>query len=72
VIVVEHDEETIRRADYVIDLGPGAGTQGGHLVAAGIPEVISENSESLTGQYLSHRLEIPVPKKRRLPIIRRW
>jgi excinuclease ABC subunit A len=67
VIVVEHDEETIRRADYVIDLGPGAGTQGGHLVAAGIPEVISENSESLTGQYLSHRLEIPVPKKRRSP-----
>jgi excinuclease ABC subunit A len=67
VIVVEHDEETIRRADYVIDLGPGAGTQGGHLVAAGVPDVISENPESLTGQYLSHRLEIPVPKKRRPP-----
>jgi excinuclease ABC subunit A len=67
VIVVEHDEETIRRADYVIDLGPGAGTQGGHLVAAGIPSVISENPASLTGQYLSHRLEIPVPKKRRSP-----
>jgi excinuclease ABC subunit A len=65
VIVVEHDEETIRRADYVIDLGPGAGTQGGYLVAAGEPSVISENAASLTGQYLSHRLEIPVPAKRR-------
>ncbi len=64
---MEHDEETIRRADYVIDLGPGAGTQGGYLVAAGVPSVISENPESLTGQYLSHRLEIPVPKKRRSP-----
>jgi excinuclease ABC subunit A len=67
VIVVEHDEETIRRADYVIDLGPGAGTQGGNLVAAGIPSEISENTASLTGQYLSHRLEIPVPAKRRSP-----
>ena len=66
VIVVEHDEETIRRADYVIDLGPGAGTQGGRLVAAGIPSVIAENTESLTGQYLSHRLVIPVPAKRRI------
>jgi len=67
VIVVEHDEETIRRADYVIDLGPGAGSQGGYLVAAGIPSMISANPASLTGQYLSHRLEIPVPAKRRSP-----
>src|SRR6185436_17594621 len=65
VIVVEHDEETIRRADYVIDLGPGAGTQGGRLVASGSPAMISENSESLTGHYLSHRMKIAIPAKRR-------
>src|SRR4029079_5030072 len=63
VVVVEHDEETIRRADYVIDLGPGAGTQGGRLVASGSPAVISENSESLTGHYLSHRMKIPIPAR---------
>src|SRR3989454_5427066 len=61
VIVVEHDEETIRRADYVIDLGPGAGTEGGHVVAAGSPEVIAQDSGSLTGLYLSGRSEIPIP-----------
>ncbi len=65
VVVVEHDEETIRRADYVIDLGPGAGTEGGHLVASGTPEVIAANEASLTGHYLSGRSEIPVPQKRR-------
>src|SRR3989454_9859020 len=65
VIVVEHDEETIRRADYVIDLGPGAGTEGGHVVASGSPEVIAESSGSLTGLYLSGRSEIPIPHKRR-------
>src|SRR5678815_1829862 len=65
VIVVEHDEETIRRADYVIDLGPGAGTEGGSVVAAGNPEAISTNEKSLTAQYLSGRLQIPVPPKRR-------
>ena len=67
VIVVEHDEDTIRRADYVIDLGPGAGTEGGHLVAAGPPEVIAQTPASLTGHYLSGRCEIPVPHKRRTP-----
>jgi excinuclease ABC subunit A len=67
VIVVEHDEDTIRRADYVIDLGPGAGTEGGHLVAAGPPEAIAQNPASLTGQYLSRRCEIPIPHKRRTP-----
>ena len=67
VIVVEHDEDTIRRADYVIDLGPGAGTEGGHLVAAGPPEVIAQTPASLTGHYLSGHCEIPVPHKRRTP-----
>src|SRR5215510_9862685 len=67
VIVVEHDEETIRRADYVIDLGPGAGTEGGHLVAAGSPDAVAQATNSLTGQYLSGRNEIRVPHKRRSP-----
>jgi excinuclease ABC subunit A len=65
VLVVEHDEETIRRADYVIDLGPGAGKQGGYLVAAGPPEKIAATADSLTGKYLSGELRIPVPAKRR-------
>ena len=67
VVVVEHDEETIRRADYVIDLGPGAGTEGGHVVAAGDPDSIASKENSLTAQYLSGRLAIPVPAKRRSP-----
>jgi excinuclease ABC subunit A len=67
VVVVEHDEETIRRADYVIDLGPGAGTEGGRVVAAGNPEAIAATENSLTAQYLSGRLEIAVPSKRRQP-----
>ena len=67
VLVVEHDEETIRRADYVIDLGPGAGKQGGFVVAAGPPEKIETTQDSLTGQYLSGKLRIPVPAHRRSP-----
>src|ERR1700737_4994061 len=67
VLVVEHDEETIRRADYVIDLGPGAGDAGGHLVATGHPEEIARNADSLTGRYLSGDLAIAVPTKRRSP-----
>jgi excinuclease ABC subunit A len=67
VVVVEHDEETIRRADYVIDLGPGAGTEGGRVVAVGNPDAIAAAENSLTAQYLSRRLEIPVPPKRRQP-----
>jgi excinuclease ABC subunit A len=67
VVVVEHDEDTIRRADYVIDLGPGAGTQGGLVVAAGPPNTVSQNEASLTGQYLSGRCEIAVPHLRRSP-----
>jgi excinuclease ABC subunit A len=67
VLVVEHDEETIRRANYVVDLGPGAGKAGGHLVAAGAPEEIEANPASLTGQYLSGKMKIPVPDSRRSP-----
>jgi excinuclease ABC subunit A len=66
VLVVEHDEETIRRADYVIDLGPGAGKQGGYLVAAGTPSKVAATPESLTGKYLSGEMRIPVPTKRRV------
>ncbi|HUI80996.1 MAG TPA: excinuclease ABC subunit UvrA, partial [Bryobacteraceae bacterium] len=65
VVVVEHDAETIERADYVIDLGPGAGRLGGDLVASGVPADIAQNKKSLTGQYLSGALEIPVPDQRR-------
>ena len=57
VLVVEHDEETIRRADYVVDLGPGAGAHGGEMVAAGTPEEVARNPESVTGQYISGQLE---------------
>jgi excinuclease ABC subunit A len=67
VVVVEHDEETIRRADYVIDLGPGAGTEGGHVVAAGTPDAVGQEPSSLTGHYLSGKSEIQVPYKRRSP-----
>jgi excinuclease ABC subunit A len=67
VLVVEHDAETIARADYVIDLGPGAGRLGGSLVAAGVPEAIANNPESLTGRYLSGAVQIPVPGERRKP-----
>jgi excinuclease ABC subunit A len=67
VLVVEHDEETIRRADYVVDLGPGAGNAGGYLVAQGKPEEIAGNAQSLTGRYLSGAASIAVPEKRRAP-----
>jgi len=65
VLVVEHDEKTIMEADYVVDLGPGAGERGGEVVAAGPPETIVRHPDSLTGKYLSGRLEIPVPPRRR-------
>jgi len=64
VIVVEHDEEAILSADYVLDIGPGAGVHGGHIVAAGTPQQVLKNKNSLTGQYLSGRLHIPIPEKR--------
>jgi len=65
VLVVEHDEETIRSADFVVDLGPGAGELGGHVVAVGTPDEIMANPASLTGRYLSGALTIPVPPARR-------
>jgi excinuclease ABC subunit A len=65
VIVVEHDEEAMRAADYLVDLGPGAGIHGGHLVAHGAPEQVMRCSESLTGQYLTGFRQIPVPETRR-------
>jgi excinuclease ABC subunit A len=65
VIVVEHDRDTILAGDYVIDLGPGAGLHGGYIVAQGTPEAICRDEESITGQYLSGRLDIPIPARRR-------
>jgi excinuclease ABC subunit A len=65
VIVVEHDEETIRSADYVIDMGPGPGEKGGEVVFSGPPEALMKADDSLTGQYLSGRLSIPLPNQRR-------
>jgi excinuclease ABC subunit A len=65
VIVVEHDEETIRAADWVLDLGPGAGRHGGQIVAQGTPAEIAADPNSITGQFLSGRRRIPVPRKRR-------
>ena len=67
LIVVEHDEDTMRAADCIIDIGPGAGSNGGEVVAIGTAEEISKNPNSITGQYLSGKLSIPVPKKRRKP-----
>ena len=67
VLVVEHDRDTINAADYVLDLGPGAGEHGGYVVAAGTPDDIRRQPGSLTGQYLSGALTIPVPAKRRRP-----
>ncbi|MEB3703061.1 Excinuclease ABC subunit UvrA [Candidatus Bealeia paramacronuclearis] len=65
VVVVEHDEDAIRMADYVIDMGPGAGAHGGEIVAKGTPQEIIDNPKSLTGQYLCHTRGIPLPEKRR-------
>lgn len=65
VIVVEHDEDTMKECDYLIDIGPGAGIYGGNLVACGSPLEVSKNSKSITGKYLSKELKISLPKKRR-------
>ena len=65
VLVVEHDEDTMLQSDYIIDIGPGAGKQGGRLVAAGTPDEIMKNPDSITGKYLSGEMTIPTPKKRR-------
>ena len=65
LIVVEHDEDTMRASDYIIDIGPGAGVHGGNVVAMGTPEEVMANPDSLTGQYLSGKLKIEIPEKRR-------
>src|SRR5699024_10233901 len=65
LIVVEHDEDTMRSADYIIDVGPGPGVHGGHIVAAGTPEEGMANPASLTGQYLSGKRYLAVPEARR-------
>ena len=67
LIVVEHDEDTMRAADYIVDIGPGAGEHGGEVVAVGNAEEIMKNKKSLTGAYLSGRIQIPVPEERRKP-----
>ena len=67
VLVVEHDEDTIRRADWVVDIGPGAGESGGRVVAAGTPEEVAANPDSLTGDYLDGRRRIDYPTRRRRP-----
>ncbi len=67
VVVVEHDEDTIRSADYVVDIGPGAGEHGGHVVAAGTPDQVARTEGSMTADYLSHRRRIEVPAERRRP-----
>ncbi len=69
VLVVEHDEDTIRQADYLLDIGPGAGIAGGEVVAAGTPAEVAQNDSSITGRYLSGKEKIDVPSKRR-PIIK--
>ncbi|SEE09554.1 excinuclease ABC subunit A [Rhizobiales bacterium GAS191] len=68
VIVVEHDEDAIREADYVVDVGPGAGIHGGHIVAEGTPAEVMANPNSLTGQYLTGELSIAMPERRRKPL----
>ncbi len=65
VLVVEHDEDTIRHADYLLDIGPGAGVAGGNVVAAGTPDEVAKNTDSITGRYLAGTDKIDVPKKRR-------
>src|SRR5699024_1897885 len=65
LIVVEHDEDTMRAADYIIDIGPGAGINGGQVMASGTPKQVARSAKSITGQYLSGKRYIPIPKKRR-------
>ncbi len=67
LIVVEHDEDTMRHADYIVDMGPGAGVHGGHIVAEGAPQEVMTNPRSLTGKYLSGELKIEIPAERRKP-----
>ncbi len=68
VLVVEHDEDTMRAADFIVDIGPGAGEHGGQVIATGTANQIMKCKESITGAYLSGRIRIPVPKQRRIPV----
>ena len=72
LIVVEHDEDTMRSADYIVDIGPGPGVHGGHVVAQGSIEDIMNAPESITGQFLSGKRFIPIPEERRKPFDERW
>jgi len=72
VLVVEHDEDAIRQADYLIDIGPGAGIHGGQVVAAGTPKEVEKVSESITAQYLTGKMAIPIPSERRAPRKGMW
>ncbi|MDE1902071.1 MAG: excinuclease ABC subunit UvrA [Alphaproteobacteria bacterium] len=72
VLVVEHDEDAIRQADYLIDIGPGAGVHGGHIIAAGTPDEVQKCRDSITAQYLSGEKTIPVPAQRRAPRDGMW
>ncbi|MDP3086529.1 MAG: excinuclease ABC subunit UvrA, partial [Rubrivivax sp.] len=67
VLVVEHDEDMIRAADHVVDMGPGAGVHGGHVVSQGTPQQVADDPESLTGRYLAHALRIELPQRRQRP-----
>jgi excinuclease ABC subunit A len=68
LIVVEHDEDTMRHADYIVDMGPGAGVHGGHIVAEGTPQEVMANARSITGKYLSGEAKIDIPTQRRQPV----
>jgi excinuclease ABC subunit A len=72
VLVVEHDEETMRTADWLVDLGPGAGARGGWVVSEGSPEAVMADPDSLTGRYLSHELEVCSPNGQRRPVNGKW
>jgi len=72
VLVVEHDEEAIMCADYLVDIGPGAGVHGGHIIAQGTPKEVMEHPDSVTGKYLSGALEVPIPEHRRQVEKRKW
>lgn len=66
LIVVEHDEDTMMQADWLIDVGPGAGAFGGQIIASGTPKQVAKNKKSITGQYLSGKKSIPLPLERRV------
>src|SRR4029077_6090925 len=72
VLAVEHDEDAIRQADHVIDMGPGAGVHGGHIIAEGTPADIMASKKSLTGKYLTGAENIQIPPKRRKALHNRW